>query len=298
MLFHHSSVPRHNSTPLGELISFKYPADSTHSFSRLCHGLLSDQKNWLCEPLLLSCRSNFKLVAVNFKLYAIGGQAVSNVECYNPEQDAWNFVAPLPNPLAEFSACECKGKIYVIGGYTTRGKWRPGKWSSSMRALAAWGRTGGTGGSPLVHTSLMLCIAYCIFTYLEKRASFGTSKRGLWCLCMNMKIAWCGGSCEENMYFLLPALEIPPCSQPSVTWLDNSYLSLKCTLNPPCLTLEFSANASLQVFLFTFSLVFGHKHMGYRFQKFSSRLFRYHRRNKSTKSVLSWPAVGGGCAAY
>lgn len=62
-------------------------------------------------------------MAVNSKLYAIGGQAVSNVECYNPEQDAWNFVAPLPNPLAEFSACECKGKIYVIGGYTTRGKY-------------------------------------------------------------------------------------------------------------------------------------------------------------------------------
>lgn len=31
-------------------------------------------------------------------------------------------MASLPNPLAEFSACECKGKIYVMGGYTTRGK--------------------------------------------------------------------------------------------------------------------------------------------------------------------------------
>ncbi|XP_063998348.1 kelch-like protein 42 isoform X3 [Pogoniulus pusillus] len=65
-------------------------------------------------------RSNFKLLAVNGKLYAIGGQSLSNVECYNPENDWWNFVASLPNPLAEFSACECKGKIYVIGGYTTR----------------------------------------------------------------------------------------------------------------------------------------------------------------------------------
>lgn len=74
------------------------------------------------NPCVLSFRSNFKLVAVNYKLYAIGGQVVSNVECYNPEQDAWNFVAPLPNPLAEFSACECKGKIYVIGGYTTKGE--------------------------------------------------------------------------------------------------------------------------------------------------------------------------------
>ncbi|NXV78665.1 KLH42 protein, partial [Atlantisia rogersi] len=66
-------------------------------------------------------RSNFKLLAVNGKLYAIGGQSLSNVECYNPENDWWSFVASMPNPLAEFSACECKGKIYVIGGYTTRG---------------------------------------------------------------------------------------------------------------------------------------------------------------------------------
>ncbi|XP_017688348.1 PREDICTED: kelch-like protein 42 [Lepidothrix coronata] len=65
-------------------------------------------------------RSNFKLLAVNGKLYAIGGQSLSNVECYNPENDWWNFVASMPNPLVEFSACECKGKIYVIGGYTTR----------------------------------------------------------------------------------------------------------------------------------------------------------------------------------
>nr|XP_020641456.1 kelch-like protein 42 [Pogona vitticeps] len=65
-------------------------------------------------------RSNFKLLAVSGKLYAIGGQSLSNVECYNPEHDWWNFVASLPNPLAEFSACECKGKIYVMGGYTTR----------------------------------------------------------------------------------------------------------------------------------------------------------------------------------
>lgn len=70
----------------------------------------------------LSFRSNFKLLAVNGKLYAIGGQSLSNVECYNPENDWWNFVASMPNPLAEFSACECKGKIYVIGGYTTRGR--------------------------------------------------------------------------------------------------------------------------------------------------------------------------------
>ncbi|XP_054856628.1 kelch-like protein 42 [Eublepharis macularius] len=75
---------------------------------------------WSAAASMNQKRSNFKLLAVGGKLYAIGGQSLSNVECYSPEHDWWNFVAPLPSPLAEFSACECKGKIYVMGGYTAR----------------------------------------------------------------------------------------------------------------------------------------------------------------------------------
>ncbi|KAM5298307.1 kelch-like protein 42 [Ctenodactylus gundi] len=92
---------------------------TSHEISA-AHSYNPCTNEWLQVASMNQKRSNFKLVAANFKLYAIGGQAISNVECYNPEQDSWNFVAPLPNPLAEFSACECKGKIYVIGGYTTR----------------------------------------------------------------------------------------------------------------------------------------------------------------------------------
>uniref|UniRef100_A0A673K8N3 BTB domain-containing protein n=1 Tax=Sinocyclocheilus rhinocerous TaxID=307959 RepID=A0A673K8N3_9TELE len=65
-------------------------------------------------------RSNFKLLAVSGKLYAVGGHCLSTVECYSPEQDWWTCVASLPDPLAEFSACECQGMIYVMGGYTSR----------------------------------------------------------------------------------------------------------------------------------------------------------------------------------
>ncbi|XP_041749226.2 kelch-like protein 42 [Coregonus clupeaformis] len=65
-------------------------------------------------------RSNFKLLAVRGKLYAVGGQCQGTVECYSPEQDWWTCVSSLPDPLAEFSACECQGMIYVMGGYTTR----------------------------------------------------------------------------------------------------------------------------------------------------------------------------------
>ncbi|KAJ8381964.1 hypothetical protein SKAU_G00027420 [Synaphobranchus kaupii] len=66
-------------------------------------------------------RSNFKLLAVNGKLYAVGGQCLGTVECYCPDQDWWTCVSSLPDPLAEFSACECQGMIYVMGGYTARG---------------------------------------------------------------------------------------------------------------------------------------------------------------------------------
>ncbi|CAB1345975.1 unnamed protein product [Coregonus sp. 'balchen'] len=66
-------------------------------------------------------RSNFKLLAVRGKLYAVGGQCQGTVECYSPEQDWWTCVSSLPDPLAEFSACECQGMIYVMGGYTARG---------------------------------------------------------------------------------------------------------------------------------------------------------------------------------
>lgn len=67
-------------------------------------------------------RSNLKLLAVEGKLYAVGGQCLGTVECYSPEQDWWTCVSSMPDPLAEFSACECQGMIYVMGGYTARGE--------------------------------------------------------------------------------------------------------------------------------------------------------------------------------
>ncbi|XP_067248045.1 kelch-like protein 42 isoform X2 [Chanodichthys erythropterus] len=98
---------------------------------------------------LFVSRSNFKLLAVSGKLYAVGGHCLGTVECYSPEQDWWTCVASLPDPLAEFSAYRntsvlryCPGSdtwsvfhscsahvrkqqmlsvedtIYLVGGYT------------------------------------------------------------------------------------------------------------------------------------------------------------------------------------
>ena len=51
----------------------------------------------------------------------MGGQSLGTVESYSPETDWWTCVSSMPEPLAEFSACECQGMIYVMGGYTQRG---------------------------------------------------------------------------------------------------------------------------------------------------------------------------------
>lgn len=78
------------------------------------------KNEWNHVASLNQKRSNFKLLAVSGKLYAVGGHCLGTVECYSPEQDWWTCVSSLPDPLAEFSACECQGMIYVMGGYTAR----------------------------------------------------------------------------------------------------------------------------------------------------------------------------------
>ncbi|KAF0029883.1 kelch-like protein 42 [Scophthalmus maximus] len=84
------------------------------------HCYNPSRNEWNQVAPLNQKRSNFKLLAVQGKLYAVGGQCLGTVECYSPEQDWWTCVSSMPDPLAEFSACECQGMIYVMGGYTAR----------------------------------------------------------------------------------------------------------------------------------------------------------------------------------
>ncbi|KAK7130078.1 hypothetical protein R3I93_019651 [Phoxinus phoxinus] len=86
----------------------------------VAHCYNPSKNEWNHVAPLNQKRSNFKLLAVSGKLYAVGGHCLGTVECYSPEQDWWTCVASLPEPLAEFSACECQGMIFVMGGYTSR----------------------------------------------------------------------------------------------------------------------------------------------------------------------------------
>ncbi|TNN38333.1 Kelch-like protein 42 [Liparis tanakae] len=86
-------------------------------------------------------RSNFKLLAAQGKMYAVGGQSLGTVECYSPDKDWWTCVSSMPDPLADvlrycpasdtwavFRTCSAhirkqqmlsvEDTIYLVGGYT------------------------------------------------------------------------------------------------------------------------------------------------------------------------------------
>ncbi|XP_068934532.1 kelch domain-containing protein 7A isoform X2 [Petaurus breviceps papuanus] len=67
---------------------------------------------------LNQARPHCKLVVLDGYMYAIGGECLYTVERYDPRQDRWSFVAPLPNDTFALAhtATACDGDIYVTGG--------------------------------------------------------------------------------------------------------------------------------------------------------------------------------------
>lgn len=59
-----------------------------------------------------------KLAALEGYVYAIGGECLSSVERYDPREDKWTFVAPLPNNTfaVAHQVTVSNGELYVSGG--------------------------------------------------------------------------------------------------------------------------------------------------------------------------------------
>lgn len=59
-----------------------------------------------------------KLAALQGYVYAIGGECLSSVERYDPREDKWTFVAPLPNNTFAVAhhVTVSNGELYVSGG--------------------------------------------------------------------------------------------------------------------------------------------------------------------------------------
>ncbi|XP_015232155.1 influenza virus NS1A-binding protein homolog A [Cyprinodon tularosa] len=65
-------------------------------------------------------RSGLGMAALNGKLIVAGGynreECLRTVECYNPSEDCWTFIAPMRTPRARFQMAVLMGQLYVIGG--------------------------------------------------------------------------------------------------------------------------------------------------------------------------------------
>ncbi|KAM9036320.1 kelch domain-containing protein 7A [Sarcophilus harrisii] len=81
-----------------------------------CYNPLTGIWREMCP--LNQARPRCKLVALDGYMYAIGGECLYTVERYDPRQDRWAFVAPLPNDTFALAhtATACDGEIYVTGG--------------------------------------------------------------------------------------------------------------------------------------------------------------------------------------
>jgi len=92
----------------------------THEFLSSMEVFDDVSQKWYKGPNLNGARAALKLVALDGKLYAIGGwkghKYVNNVEEYNILLNRWQQKASLNTPRARFGAVTKDGHIYVVGG--------------------------------------------------------------------------------------------------------------------------------------------------------------------------------------
>ncbi|VTJ50701.1 Hypothetical predicted protein [Marmota monax] len=81
-----------------------------------CYNPLTGIWSEVCP--LSQARPHCRLVALDGHLYAIGGECLNTVECYDPRLDRWAFAPPLPNDTFALAhtATVCGDEIFVTGG--------------------------------------------------------------------------------------------------------------------------------------------------------------------------------------
>jgi kelch-like protein 17 (actinfilin) len=86
-------------------------------------------KAWSQAPPMITARETAGVAALGGKLYVAGGSkfdfdeggALSSVEVFDPQTNAWTALAPMSTPRSLFAMAAVQGKIYAAGGYGTGG---------------------------------------------------------------------------------------------------------------------------------------------------------------------------------
>jgi N-acetylneuraminic acid mutarotase len=80
---------------------------------------------WTAKAPMSTIRTLFGMIALNRKIYVIGGVSnatyanfvsLADVEVYDPATGAWETKTSMPKPLYVFGIAASDGKIYVVGG--------------------------------------------------------------------------------------------------------------------------------------------------------------------------------------
>ena len=76
---------------------------------------------WSTKTSMPTARADLAAVAVNGKIFAIGGYnnngSLNIVQMYNPITNSWSSKTNMPTEREDISAIELDGKIFAIGGY-------------------------------------------------------------------------------------------------------------------------------------------------------------------------------------
>jgi len=92
------------------------------ALSSAVYSATSPQQTWQtlssADGSMAEARHESGAVAVNGKLYLLGGRGTRSLEVYDPEEKSWTVLAPMPKELHHFQPVAVGNKIYVLGAFT------------------------------------------------------------------------------------------------------------------------------------------------------------------------------------
>ena len=97
----------------------------TTVFSPVLASLEPVGGSWNSKSPMSQARGGLGVVAVDGKIYAIGGKTVEGFvgsnERYDPKADTWTVLESMPTARAYFAIAAYQGKIYCVGGLNANG---------------------------------------------------------------------------------------------------------------------------------------------------------------------------------